>query len=232
MLIHHRPLAPVHALSLDLDDTLWDNSGVVPAAEDALCAWLAARVPGWAAHYPPAALRGLYPEAAAADPRCAYDMTALRLWCLNAALRRLGADPALAQPAFAHFHAERHRISLDPELPALLKRLAARWPLVAVTNGNVELVRLGLESYFTAQIAPADAGAAKPDAAPFLLACQRLGLEPARVLHVGDDLRYDVAGALDAGLQAAWFNPRGLPAPTGLGAQLELSRLDELLELP
>lgn len=231
-MIQHRPLAPVRALSFDLDDTLWDNRGVVPAAEQALCDWLAARVPGWAEHYPPEGLHRLYPEAAAADPRCAYDMTALRLWCLDAALRRLGADPALARPAFDHFHELRHRIPLDPALPALLAGLAARWPLVAVTNGNVQLERLGLDRYFRAQVSPAEAGAAKPDARPFLLACRTLGLPPANVLHIGDDLRYDVEGALGAGLMAAWFNPGHLPRPQAPAMHLELDRLDALADLP
>ena len=44
-----------------------------------------------------------------------------------------------------------------------------------------------------------------------------LGVPPGQtVLHVGDSLRYDVAGALAAGLQPVHLDPHGLcPAPDG-----------------
>jgi putative hydrolase of the HAD superfamily len=60
-------------------------------------------------------------------------------------------------------------------------------------------------------------GVAKPDPAIFGLALDALGV-PAdgTVLHVGDSLRYDVAGALAAGLQPVHLDPHGLcPAPAG-----------------
>ncbi len=40
------------------------------------------------------------------------------------------------------------------------------------------------------------------------LAAERLGIAPQHILHVGDDLTTDVAGALRAGLQACWINLR------------------------
>ena len=61
------------------------------------------------------------------------------------------------------------------------------------------------------------AGVAKPDPAIFGIALDALGL-PAdgSVLHVGDSLRYDVAGAVAAGLQPVHMDPYGLcPAPDG-----------------
>jgi putative hydrolase of the HAD superfamily len=42
--------------------------------------------------------------------------------------------------------------------------------------------------------------AAKPDAAAFAIACDRLGVEPEACVMVGDSLRHDVHGALGAGL--------------------------------
>ncbi len=61
------------------------------------------------------------------------------------------------------------------------------------------------------------AGVAKPDPAIFYLALKALGVPPGgTVLHVGDSLRYDVAGALAAGLQPVHLDPYGFcPAPDG-----------------
>ena len=58
-------------------------------------------------------------------------------------------------------------------------------------------------------------GVAKPDPAIFAIALSALGVPPSQtVLHVGDSLRYDVAGALAAGLQPVHMDPFGFcPVP-------------------
>jgi putative hydrolase of the HAD superfamily len=73
-------------------------------------------------------------------------------------------------------------------------------------------------------------GVAKPDPAIFTMALDALGVPPSRaVLYVGDSLRYDVAGALAAGLQPVHLDPYGLcPAPDG---HPHISRLTDLLAL-
>jgi putative hydrolase of the HAD superfamily len=60
-------------------------------------------------------------------------------------------------------------------------------------------------------------GVAKPDPEIFRLALDALDVPAgAGVLHVGDSLRYDVAGALAAGLQPVHMDPYGFcPAPDG-----------------
>ena len=72
-------------------------------------------------------------------------------------------------------------------------------------------------------------GVAKPDPGIFRIALDALNV-PAdgSVLHVGDSLRYDVAGALAAGLQPVHMDPYGLcPAPDGhrhIGSLTELAQ--------
>jgi putative hydrolase of the HAD superfamily len=60
-------------------------------------------------------------------------------------------------------------------------------------------------------------GIAKPDPAIFGIALAAIGVPASgTVLHVGDSLRYDVAGALAAGLQPVHLDPhRFCPAPDG-----------------
>jgi putative hydrolase of the HAD superfamily len=74
-------------------------------------------------------------------------------------------------------------------------------------------------------------GVAKPDPRIFSFALEALGV-PAdgTVLHVGDSLRYDVAGALAAGLQPVHMDPHGLcPQPDGHPHVRSLAGLAELV---
>ncbi|HEY6310859.1 MAG TPA: HAD family hydrolase [Streptosporangiaceae bacterium] len=78
------------------------------------------------------------------------------------------------------------------------------------------------------------AGVAKPDPAIFRIALDALGVPPSRtVLHVGDSLRFDVAGALAAGLQPVHLDPYGFcPAPDGHPHIRALAELAGMLHGP
>ena len=56
--------------------------------------------------------------------------------------------------------------------------------------------------YFTATVYSMDIGHAKPRPEPFAAALRALGAAPADTIHVGDNERTDVRGALDAGMRA------------------------------
>ena len=75
-------------------------------------------------------------------------------------------------------------------------------------------------------------GVAKPDPAIFGLALDALSVPASgTVLHVGDSLRYDVAGALAAGLQPVHLDPHGFcPAPDGHWHIRSLGELARSLE--
>jgi putative hydrolase of the HAD superfamily len=78
------------------------------------------------------------------------------------------------------------------------------------------------------------AGVAKPDPAIFRIALDALGVPPSRtVLHVGDSLRFDVAGALAAGLQPVHLDPYGFcPNPDGHPHIRALAELAGMLDGP
>lgn len=73
-------------------------------------------------------------------------------------------------------------------------------------------------------------GVAKPDPAIFAFALEALGVPSSgTVLHVGDSLRYDVVGALAAGLQPVHMDPFGFcPEPAG---HPHIRRLTDLPQL-
>lgn len=194
----------VRALTLDLDDTLWPIEPVIRNAEQAAQDWLARHAPATAARFDIAAMRAWRAEIARRHPELAHDLSQLRRLSIAQALQAAGDDPALAEPAFEVFFAERQRVTFYADVPAALDRLAARYPLLALSNGNAELAATGLARWFVGSVSAREAGLAKPDARIFALACARIGFEPARVLHVGDHLEMDVVGARDAGLHTAW----------------------------
>ena len=73
--------------------------------------------------------------------------------------------------------------------------------------------RLGLDSFAEHIVVSQEVGYEKPAPEIFAIACDRLGVRPDRVLHVGDTLIEDYQGARDAGLRALLL--RRTPPPSG-----------------
>jgi FMN hydrolase / 5-amino-6-(5-phospho-D-ribitylamino)uracil phosphatase len=199
------PLQQVTALTLDLDDTLWPVRPALVAAEKVLADWLRANAPATALNTPPPAMLALRAEVAAEHPQWAHDLTAIRLETIRRALRKHGDDPALAELAFDVYFEARHAVTLYDDVLPGLERLASRYRLVAVSNGNAELHRIGLERLFCGSVSARLHGVAKPHPSIFQAACAAASAAPHHVLHLGDDLDTDVSGALAAGLHAGWI---------------------------
>lgn len=199
----------VRAITLDLDDTVWPFAPIGARIERVLDDWMRRHSPATAAMFPIEAMRRLRDRIHAEHPALAHDMSALRRLTLEAALRESGADTGLAEAAYEAFFAERNRVECYPDAIAALERISARLPLVALSNGNADLARIGLDHLFTAQLSASSFGSAKPDPAIFIAACELAGARPPQVLHVGDHPDADVAGAARAGLRSCWINRAG-----------------------
>jgi len=65
----------------------------------------------------------------------------------------------------------------------------------------------GLKKYCDVILGTEDIGALKPSAYPFNVMAEKLGVPPGHVLYVGNSIKYDVAGAKNAGMKAAFFEP-------------------------
>ena len=204
------------ALSLDLDDTLWPIWPAIERAEAALAEFLAQRCPNTARKYPVPKMRELRDRIAAEYPQFAHDFTIQRRLSLAHALRSAGDDEAHADVAFNAFYAARNRVEFYPDALHALERLAARWPIAALTNGNADLHAIGIAHRFAATITAREAGHAKPDAPIFYAACRGLSVQPFEVLHVGDDPWMDVMGAAGVGMRTCWINRREETWPSEL----------------
>lgn len=197
---------PITAITLDLDDTLWPFAPIGQRIDHVLQDWMQAHSPATAAMYPIAAMRELRERCYRDNPQLHYDLSALRRLTLAHALETSGASLDLLEPAYEAFYAARNEVTFYPDAMAALERIAARVPVAALTNGNADLERIGIGRLFAFQLGAREHGSAKPDASIFHAACARLGVAPAQVLHVGDHVEMDVAGAIRAGLRGCWIN--------------------------
>lgn len=200
----------ISAITIDLDETLWPVAPVIAKAEAALVTWMRTHAPVVAERFPPPAMRALRDQIITqVEPHRQSDMGHVRRTAIAHALQSVGDDPAKAQQAYAVFDAARQEVELfEDAIPALLA-LGARYPILALSNGTADIHRTGLGHHFVGALSAGEIGISKPDPRIFHAACERLGFEPAAVLHIGDDAMLDVEGALAAGMKAVWLNRSG-----------------------
>jgi putative hydrolase of the HAD superfamily len=225
-------VSKIKAISIDLDDTLWPIWPTIERAEKVLHDWMVEYAPMAAALFSsPSALRDIRNHMAASRPDLKNDLSAVRRESIRLALYRAGENPLLADQAFEVFFAERQRVTLFDDVQPSLQFLSARFPLVSVSNGNADLERVGLGSYFRAAVSAREFGVGKPDPRIFHAAAGAVDLTTEHVLHVGDDATLDALGALNAGMQAAWVNRLDHLWPHELEPHVKLTNLTELCAL-
>ena len=110
----------------------------------------------------------------------------------------------LAAGAFAEFLDWRHRIEFFPNALDVLEELAGSYTLAALTNGNANFERLGLDRFFSFGYCAADVGASKPHPAMFERAIAHAGVAAREAVHVGDHPVDDVQGANGVGMASIW----------------------------
>ena len=167
-----------------------------------------------------------------------FDKLVVRL----GAYLRPGIHPAVVIASGVRaYHETKARIEPFPDALRVLD-LLTRTDLVrgVLTNGLTvkqadKLVRLGLQNAFSpdAIFISEEMGVAKPHPRIFQLACERLGLPPAKTLYVGDSPRTDIDPAHDAGLWTCLRRGRGKHA--GYEGRHEanyvVDQLDELVPI-
>ncbi|WP_027671006.1 HAD-IA family hydrolase [Rheinheimera baltica] len=225
-------LSPIKVLSFDLDDTLYDNKPVIAAAEQVMLNVLAKYAPctvttdsefWWQQ-------RRLL---AKATPQIRHDIGRWRLLGVEAGLVALGLAQCeageIAELAYDAFLTERTRISVQPKIKQLLSALAKQYRLIAITNGNACIQKMGIGELFEFSLQAGPDGRMKPYADLFLLAAARLKVPPAEILHIGDSHRADVLGALNAGCQTAWLDHHNSQVP--VLPHIRIQHINELTAL-
>ncbi len=196
----------IRAITLDLDDTLWEVGPVIRRAEAELWAWLDEHYPAIGERFTPGDVAAIRDEVVAEHWDSSHDFRFLRKTVLGRLATGSGYTTDLVEDAFAVFDAARNQVDLFPDVEPALTELKARFTVVAVTNGNACLERIGIRHLFDDVVTAVDAGVAKPARPIFDEAVRRARADADEVLHVGDHPEIDIEGAAGAGLRTAWMN--------------------------
>src|SRR5699024_1137410 len=198
-------------ISFDLDNTLWPTRKVIGRAERSLRHWLEQ-------HHGAAAATGLSTnnfwqlrqQVAEAQPHLRHQPTLLRQAVLREGFLASGYSASAAQEAallaFDAFIAARNHITFFPQAIDNLRTLAQQYRLVAITNGNANLERVGIMPFVTAQYTAEQVGHAKPAAEIYEHMLAEQHISPEHCLHVGDHPVEDIEAARQCGMQTLWAN--------------------------
>jgi 2-haloalkanoic acid dehalogenase type II len=226
------PLRAVRAICFDLDNTLWEVGPVLARAERILADWLERRYPRIPARFPLGEFLAMRARLAVDEPHRAHDFTYLRREVLARAAESCGYERDISVEAFDVWHAARNDCTPYTDVIPALARLAPRYRLATLSNGNADLARIGLAHHFEVSLAAGALGCAKPDARAYERLAAALTLQPAEILFVGDEPHADVAGPRAVGMQTVWVD-RGIgewPA-TLAPADARIESLEELVTL-
>ena len=221
----------IKAITLDLDDTLWPVWPAIERAELALNNWMSQYAPLTAALFGDASVRSdIRRTVLLTLPELKHNMSALRREAIRVALCRANENPLLAEQAFEVFFEARNQVELYDDALLALEFLSARYPVVALSNGNADIQKIGIGHYFKASINAQEFGTGKPDPRIFEAAAGLVNVCAADVLHIGDDADLDVIGALNAGMQAAWLNREDKPWTAAQSPHITVNNLTELCD--
>lgn len=207
----YRRLNNIKALSFDLDDTLYDNHPVIRKVESEMAIWLHTHHP-ISAKFTLQQWTNLKFQLAADNPELKHDVTAWRQTQIEYGLAQLGYSRQKAKLAakegIKHALWLRNQVDVPLESHETLQALSRKFPLVAITNGNVDVNEIGLDSYFGLVLRAGPDGRAKPYSDMFKSTANYLNLPPRQILHVGDHPISDIKGAIRAGFASCWINTK------------------------
>ncbi len=206
----------IRAITLDLDDTLWEIGPVIRRAEAKLWDWLAENYPRISTGFSATDVLNIRVSVTDEFADQQHDFRFLRKKVLERLAQESGYATDLVEPAFEVFDQARNDVDLFPDVLSSLEVLAENFRILALTNGNASLQKIGIDHLFHDAITATDVGAAKPAREIFEVAIERSGYSPMEILHVGDHPETDIDGAREAGLRTAWMNRTGADWPEHL----------------
>ncbi|MFD2670292.1 HAD family hydrolase [Marinicrinis sediminis] len=129
-----------------------------------------------------------------------------------------------------------HTCELEEDVNELLSSLYGTYKLAIITNGISEGQRKRLaagqiDHFFNAIIVSDEVGCCKPDKLIFGIAMDKLQVTPSDVLFVGDSIRDDYAGAMNAELDFCLINRKQIRLPQQIQPTYFIHSLKELLHV-
>ncbi len=254
----YRRLTAIKAISFDLDDTLYNNRPVMQAIEEKMVTYFTEKfatllpdlAPDVAAEPKPIFNRRFWAsyrqQAIELNSELSHDVVRVRYetYRLGFLAHNISAEEAhqQAQAGLDYFISLRSDFTVPKASHELLASLSKKFPLVAISNGNVNTKAIGIAHYFQhIYHAGFQTGGTstesehllrqKPAADMFTLVCQQLNILPTELLHVGDCGYADIHGALNAGCQTAWLPHYGVGKALNQLPHIELNNVSQLQRL-
>ncbi|TMM45767.1 HAD-IA family hydrolase [Colwellia ponticola] len=245
----YRRLTQVKAISFDLDDTLYNNRPVMQAIEKKMISYFTDK---FATLLPQLSSQHRFNRHFWAPYRqqaidtyqgITHDVVRLRFetYRLGFLQHNLSTSTAMAeaQAGLNYFISLRSDFNVPQISHELLANLSKAFPLVAISNGNVDTKALGIDHYFQhiyhAGFQPSEQHEEgeyllrqKPAADMFTLVCEQLAIPTRQLLHVGDCGFADIHGALNAGCQTAWLPQYGVGKKLQQIPHIELAQVNDL----
>ncbi|MCJ7738937.1 MAG: HAD family hydrolase [Anaerolineae bacterium] len=224
----------IKAISFDGDMTLWDFQRVMRHSLALALGELRRRVPGRAsADLTIDRMIEIRNSVAAELKGSVVNLEEIRLQAFRRTVSSVGcADDALAADLNALYLKHRFEdIELYPDVIPVLDALRSDFRVGLLSNGNGYPERCGLPGRFSFVVFSQDLGVEKPDARMFHAACEHADCAPRELMHVGDSLQMDVAGANGVGAVSVWLNRDGRENTSGIAPNIEIRSLTELLPI-
>lgn len=223
----------IKLITFDLDNTLWEIDPVIVKADHAMREWIEQQVPEAVARLEREAFKTLRQRVVSENPDIAHKPTYLRKKMLyqlfrDTSLSHEQAEHMSAQ-AFEVFFHHRNQVQLFHDGEAMLQELSRDYRLIALTNGNAHLDRVGIGQYFVAHFNADRVARPKPHADMFLAALEFAGVAPQECVHIGDHPHEDVDAAAALGFHTIWFrSDYAAPPPDDFQPQHTVTRLAQI----
>ena len=202
----------IRVIAFDLDDTLWNVGPVIIRAESILANWLEKEIPGYS--HEPSKLMPIRETLLREDPTLNHRLTAFRQRLIETSLLSLldkRSAASHAEAAMEVFLVARNEVNFFEGAKDTLRKIAQSFQLGAITNGNADIYRLGLNDCFSFAFSAEQIGAPKPAPDLFHAALAHTGCEPSQMVYVGDDPIKDVDAANAVGLRTIWLRSKTRP---------------------
>ena len=227
-------LTRIKAVSFDVDGTLWDFERVARHALGQVLDELRRHDPVAAGALDVDMLTETRDRVHEELRGRVTDLNEIRRESFRRALHDVGRrdDALAARLTDVYFRQRDAGRAAFPDVRPALEALAPRYTLGIVSNGNTSAGELGMDGLMSFELFSQDhGGVEKPDPQLFRIARAEAGCSPDELLHVGDSLENDVAGAAAVGARSVWLNRDCRELDGSAAPDLQVSSLLDLVGL-
>ncbi|MGN1280397.1 MAG: HAD family hydrolase [Succinivibrio sp.] len=203
-------LSDIKVLSFDLDNTIYDCQSVLSAAENWFTQYLCDAFGLGGDYRSYSYWANIKSRVLHEDMSLENDVTLLRAKSLDVAFREIGIplkgglDEALS--LVNEFIKRRSAGQVSEPVIKMLESLKEKFPLIAISNGNLDARILGISSLFERDFRPSRFELCRKPAPDLFIECAKFkNVKTHEILHIGDDPYTDVYGAVCAGCRCVWL---------------------------